>query len=258
MCGIVGYVGREQAAPILLDGLSRLEYRGYDSAGVAVYHQGRIQVAKAKGRLRVLSDLTKGGSAIAGTVGIGHTRWATHGAPSDTNSHPHLSHSGNIAVVHNGIIENYAELKSFLQAKGVPFASETDSEVVAQLVEYFYQGDLLEAVGRALHRIEGAYALGILCCDQPDELIAVRKDSPLILGLGEGGNFLASDVTAILRHTRNVIYMEDGEVAVLTTQGVQCYNSLLQPITKEVSQVDWEVDAAEKGGYEHFMFKEIM
>ena len=258
MCGIVGYVGREQAAPILLDGLSRLEYRGYDSAGVAVYHQGRIQVAKAKGRLRALSDLTKGGSAIAGTVGIGHTRWATHGAPSDTNSHPHLSHSGNIAVVHNGIIENYAELKSFLQAKGVPFASETDSEVVAQLVEYFYQGDLLEAVGRALHRIEGAYALGILCCDQPDELIAVRKDSPLILGLGEGGNFLASDVTAILRHTRNVIYMEDGEVAVLTTQGVQCYNSLLQPITKEVSQVDWEVDAAEKGGYEHFMFKEIM
>ena len=258
MCGIVGYVGREQAAPILLDGLSRLEYRGYDSAGVAVYHQGRIQVAKAKGRLRVLSDLTKGGSAIAGTVGIGHTRWATHGAPSDTNSHPHLSHSGNIAVVHNGIIENYAELKSFLQAKGVPFASETDSEVVAQLVEYFYQGDLLEAVGRALHRIEGAYALGILCCDQPDELIAVRKDSPLILGLGEEGNFLASDVTAILRHTRNVIYMEDGEVAVLTTQGVQCYNSLLQPITKEVSQVDWEVDAAEKGGYEHFMFKEIM
>ena len=258
MCGIVGYVGAEQAAPILLDGLSRLEYRGYDSAGVAIYSQGKVRVAKAKGRLQVLSDMIQGGRAIQGTIGIGHTRWATHGAPSDINSHPHVSHSGNIAVVHNGIIENYAELKSFLQSKGVPFVSETDSEVVAQLVEYFYQGDLLEAVGRVLHRIQGAYALGILCCDQPHELIAVRKDSPLILGLAEGANFLASDVTAILRHTRDVIYMEDGEVAVLTSQGVQCYNSLLQPITKEVSRVEWEVDAAEKGGYEHFMFKEIM
>ena len=258
MCGIVGYVGREQAAPILLDGLSRLEYRGYDSAGVAVYHDGQVRVAKSKGRLQVLSDMIQGGRAIPGIIGIGHTRWATHGAPSDTNSHPHVSHSGKIAVVHNGIIENYAQLKSFLQAKGVPFVSETDSEVVAQLVEYFYEGDLLAAVGRVLHRIEGAYALGILCCDQPDQLIAVRKDSPLILGLGEESNFLASDVTAILRHTRDVIYMEDGEVAVLTAQGIQCYNSLLQPITKEVARVDWEVDAAEKGGYEHFMAKEIM
>ena len=258
MCGIVGYVGREQAAPILLDGLSRLEYRGYDSAGVAVYHDGQVRVAKSKGRLQVLSDMIQGGRAIPGTIGIGHTRWATHGAPSDTNSHPHVSHSGKIAVVHNGIIENYAQLKSFLQAKGVPFVSETDSEVVAQLVEYFYEGDLLAAVGRVLHRIEGAYALGILCCDQPDQLIAVRKDSPLILGLGEESNFLASDVTAILRHTRDVIYMGDGEVAVLTAQGIQCYNSLLQPITKEVARVDWEVDAAEKGGYEHFMAKEIM
>ena len=258
MCGIVGYVGREQAAPILLDGLSRLEYRGYDSAGVAVYHDGQVRVAKSKGRLQVLSDMIQGGRAIPGTIGIGHTRWATHGAPSDTNSHPHVSHSGKIAVVHNGIIENYAQLKSFLKAKGVPFVSETDSEVVAQLVEYFYEGDLLAAVGRVLHRIEGAYALGILCCDQPDQLIAVRKDSPLILGLGEESNFLASDVTAILRHTRDVIYMEDGEVAVLTAQGIQCYNSLLQPITKEVARVDWEVDAAEKGGYEHFMAKEIM
>ena len=258
MCGIVGYVGREQAAPILLDGLSRLEYRGYDSAGVAVYHDGQVRVAKSKGRLQVLSDMIQGGRAIPGTIGIGHTRWATHGAPSDTNSHPHVSHSGKIAVVHNGIIENYAQLKSFLQAKGVPFVSETDSEVVAQLVEYFYEGDLLAAVGRVLHRIEGAYALGILCCDQPDQLIAVRKDSPLILGLGEESNFLASDVTAILRHTRDVIYMEDGEMAVLTAQGIQCYNSLLQPITKEVARVDWEVDAAEKGGYEHFMAKEIM
>ena len=240
------------------DGLSRVDYRGYDSAGVAVFHEGQVRVAKSKGRLQVLSDMIQGGRAIPGTIGIGHTRWATHGAPSDTNSHPHVSHSGKIAVVHNGIIENYAQLKSFLQSKGVPFVSETDSEVVAQLVEYFYEGDLLAAVGRVLHRIEGAYALGILCCDQPDQLIAVRKDSPLILGLGEESNFLASDVTAILRHTRDVIYMEDGEVAVLTAQGIQCYNSLLQPITKEVARVDWEVDAAEKGGYEHFMAKEIM
>ena len=260
MCGIVGYVGREQAAPILLEGLSRLEYRGYDSAGVAVYSEkkGRLSVYKAKGRLHVLSDMIQGGAAVNGTVGIGHTRWATHGAPSDVNSHPQISSSGRIAVVHNGIIENYAELKAFLEAKGVLFASETDTEVVAQLIEYFYQGDLLEAVGRVLHRIQGAYALGILCADCPDQLIAVRKDSPLILGYGDGCSFLASDVTAILRYTREVSYMEDGEVAVLTREGIQCYNHLMQPIEKEISHVDWEIDAAEKGGYEHFMFKEIM
>ena len=260
MCGIVGYVGLEQAAPILLDGLSRLEYRGYDSAGVAVYDSalGALSVHKAKGRLQVLSDQIHGGADLQGTVGIGHTRWATHGAPSDVNSHPQVSRSGKIAVVHNGIIENYAELKSFLMSQGIPFTSETDTEVIAQLIEYFYDGDLLSAVGRVLHRIHGAYALGILCDDCPDELIAVRKDSPLILGYGEGCSFLASDVTAILRHTRKVSYMEDGELAVLTRDGIQCYNHLLQPITKEIVQVDWEMDAAEKGGYEHFMFKEIM
>ena len=258
MCGIVGFVGSEQAAPILLDGLARLEYRGYDSAGVAVFDGEKLEVAKAKGRLRVLSDLTQGGEAIHGTLGIGHTRWATHGAPSDVNSHPQVSRSGRIAVVHNGIIENYAQLKRFLIDQGVPFASETDTEVVAQLIEYFYEGDILKAVGRVLHRIEGAYALGIICADEPERLIAVRKDSPLILGLGEGFNFLASDVTAIIKHTREVIYMEDGELAVLTRNGVACYNHLLQPVEKEVSHVDWEIDAAEKGGYEHFMFKEIM
>ncbi len=260
MCGIVGYVGREQAAPILLEGLSRLEYRGYDSAGVAVYSEKeeQLSVYKAKGRLQVLSDLLQGGVSVDGTVGIGHTRWATHGAPSDVNSHPQVSRSGRIAVVHNGIIENYAELKAFLMEKGVPFVSETDTEVVAQLIEYFYQGDLLEAVARVLHRIEGAYALGILCADLPDQLIAVRKDSPLILGYGDGCSFLASDVTAILKHTREVGYMEDGELAVLTRDGIQCYNHLMQPIEKEISHVDWEIDAAEKGGYEHFMFKEIM
>ena len=258
MCGIVGYVGAQQAAPILLDGLTRLEYRGYDSAGVAIYDGAELKVAKAKGRLQVLSDLIQGGAAIPGTVGIGHTRWATHGAPSDVNSHPQVSRSGKIAVVHNGIIENYAALKQFLVDQGVPFASETDTEVVAQLIEYFYHGDLLQAVGRVLHRIQGAYALGILCADCPDQLIAVRRDSPLILGIGAGENFLASDVTALIRHTREVIYMEDGELAVLTREGIQCYNHFLQPVDKEISRVDWEIDAAEKGGYEHFMFKEIM
>ena len=263
MCGIVGYVGNEQAAPILLEGLSKLEYRGYDSAGVAVYSQkaGKLSVHKAKGRLKVLSDMLQGGAAVDGCVGVGHTRWATHGAPSDVNSHPQVSRSGKIAVVHNGIIENYAELKAFLQEQGVPFTSETDTEVVAQLVEYFCEHDgvdILEAVGRCLRRIEGAYALGIICSDAPDQLIAVRKDSPLILGYGQGCSFLASDVTAIIRHTREVGYMDDGEVAVLTRDGIQCYNHLMQPIEKEISHVDWEIDAAEKGGYEHFMFKEIM
>ena len=260
MCGIVGYIGQEQAAPILLDGLKRLEYRGYDSAGVAVYDQeiGRLSVRKAKGRLHVLAEQIHDGADLRGTVGVGHTRWATHGAPSDVNSHPQTSRSGKIAVVHNGIIENYAELKSFLISKGVPFTSETDTEVVAQLIEYFYDGDLLSAVGRVLHRIQGAYALGILCADCPDQLIAVHKDSPLILGYGEGCSFLASDVTAILRRTRQVSYMEDGEIAVLTRAGIRCYDHLMQPVDKEIVQVDWDVDAAEKGGYEHFMFKEIM
>ena len=260
MCGIVGYIGRDQAAPILLEGLSRLEYRGYDSAGVAVFdgQTGSLAVHKAKGRLQVLSDQLHGGTDLDSTVGVGHTRWATHGAPSDVNSHPQVSRSGKIAVVHNGIIENYAELKAFLMNQGVSFTSETDTEVVAQLIEYFYDGDLLQAVGRVLHRIQGAYALGILCADCPDQIIAVRKDSPLILGYGEGCNFIASDVTAILRHTRRVGYMEDGELAVLTREGVQCYNHLMQPIEKEIVTVDWEIDAAEKGGYEHFMFKEIM
>lgn len=258
MCGIVGYVGGEEAAPILLDGLARLEYRGYDSAGVAVFDGENLRVAKTKGRLRALSDMIQGGAAMRGTIGVGHTRWATHGAPSDVNSHPQVSRSGRIAVVHNGIIENYAELKTFLLAQGVPFTSETDTEVVAQLIEYFYEGDILRAVGRVLHRIEGAYALGIICADEPERLIAVRKDSPLILGLGSGFNFLASDVTAIVKHTRDVIYMEDGEIAELTRDGVTCYNHLLQPVSKETAHVDWEIDAAEKGGYEHFMLKEIM
>lgn len=259
MCGIVGFIGKEPAAPILLEGLSRLEYRGYDSAGLAVYDPEKgLQVVKAKGRLQVLWDLTQNGALVPGVMGLGHTRWATHGAPNDINSHPQVSQSGRVAVVHNGIIENYAKLKAFLESKGVTFVSETDTEVVAQLLDYYYQGDLLDAVGKVLHRIEGAYALGIVCADEPDKLVAVRKDSPLILGHGEGFSLLASDVTAVIQYTREVCYLDDGEVAVLTPEGAQVYNSLLQPVEKERSHVDWEISAAEKGGYEHFMFKEIM
>lgn len=259
MCGIVGFIGKEPAAPILLEGLSRLEYRGYDSAGLAVYDPEKgLQVVKAKGRLQVLRDLTQNGALVPGVMGLGHTRWATHGAPNDINSHPQVSQSGRVAVVHNGIIENYAKLKAFLESKGVTFVSETDTEVVAQLLDYYYQGNLLDAVGKVLHRIEGAYALGIVCADEPDKLVAVRKDSPLILGYGEGFSLLASDVTAVIQYTREVCYLDDGEVAVLTPEGAQVYNSLLQPVEKERSHVDWEISAAEKGGYEHFMFKEIM
>lgn len=259
MCGIVGFIGKEQAAPILLDGLSRLEYRGYDSAGLAVYDTEKgLQVVKAKGRLQVLRDLTREGQDVPGLMGVGHTRWATHGAPNDVNSHPQVSQSGRMAVVHNGIIENYAKLKKFLESKGVQFVSETDTEVVAQLLDYYYKGDLLDAVSKVLHRIQGAYALGIVCADEPDKLVAVRKDSPLILGLGQGFTMLASDVTALIRYTREVCYLDDGEMAVLTPDGVKVYNSLVQPVEKETSHVDWEISAAEKGGYEHFMFKEIM
>ena len=262
MCGIVGFIGREEAAPILLDGLARLEYRGYDSAGIAVYGAKEgLQVVKAKGRLRVLDDIVAGGKTIHGHMGLGHTRWATHGEPSDVNSHPHVSEDGRIAVVHNGIIENYVEIKEFLQAQGVHFASETDTEVVAQLLEYYYkdgQDDLLGAVVKVLHRIQGAYAFGIICADRPDELIAARKDSPLILGYGKGFHFLASDVTAVIKYTREVSYLDDGDIAVLTADGIQVYDALLQPVEKERCHVDWEISAAEQGGYEHFMAKEIM
>ena len=261
MCGIIGFVGREQAAPVLLDGLARMEYRGYDSAGIAVRSEARgLQVRKTKGRLQALSDLVHGGADVEGTLGIGHTRWATHGEPSDVNAHPHVSESGNIALVHNGIIENYLEIKEFLLCHGVTFTSETDSEVVAQLLEFHYNEchNMLEAVGRVLRRIEGSYALGIICSDYPNALIAARKDSPLILGYGEMGNFIASDVTAIIKYTRDVVYMEDREIAVVTAEGVDVFTSDMTPVVKEHHQVDWDVTAAEKGGYPHFMFKEIM
>ena len=261
MCGIIGYVGREKAAPILLDGLARMEYRGYDSAGVAVRSEEHgLQVKKSTGRLQVLSDMIHGGADLEGCLGIGHTRWATHGEPNDINAHPHVSENGAIALVHNGIIENYLEIKEHLQKLGVVFTSDTDSEVVAQLLEYHYNEchSMLEAVGRCLRRIEGSYALGIICADYPNALIAARKDSPLILGFGEEGNYLASDVTAIIKHTRDVAYMDDGEIAVLTADSIDVFDDELVPVEKEHHQVDWDVSAAEKGGYPHFMFKEIM
>ncbi|XOQ48946.1 MAG: glutamine--fructose-6-phosphate transaminase (isomerizing) [Eubacteriales bacterium] len=258
MCGIVGYIGEDQAAPFLLNGLEKLEYRGYDSAGVAVYNGTSLQVAKAKGRLKVLSEMINGGKDVPGTVGIGHTRWATHGKPSDINSHPQVSDSGKFAVVHNGIIENYLALKDLLMKKGKVFVSETDTEVVAQLLEYYYKGDILEAVIKVIHKVEGSYALGIICADDPDQVIAVRKDSPLIVGLGKGENFIASDIPAILNKTRDIYRLNDNEIAVLKRDSVLVYNTDKEIVAKEPVHIEWDVSAAEKGGYQHFMAKEIM
>ena len=259
MCGIVGYVGAQQAAPILLDGLRRLEYRGYDSAGMAVCGPEGLRVCKTKGRLQALAELTEEGRAVPGTLGVGHTRWATHGEPNDINAHPQVSENGLFAVVHNGIIENYALLREQLTKKGYTFRSQTDTEVVAQLLAYYYAAshDLFEAVNSMLSAVEGAYALGIVCADAPDRLIAARKDAPLLLGCGDGENFLASDVTALLRHTRDIVYMDDGELAVITAGGIRVYDERRRPIEKEHRHIDWDVDAAEKGGYDHFMLKEI-
>ena len=259
MCGIVGYVGAQQAAPILLDGLRRLEYRGYDSAGMAVCGPEGLRVCKTKGRLQALAELTEEGRAVPGTLGVGHTRWATHGEPNDINAHPQVSENGLFAVVHNGIIENYALLRAQLTKKGYTFRSQTDTEVVAQLLAYYYAAshDLFEAVNSMLSAVEGAYALGIVCADAPDRLIAARKDAPLLLGCGDGENFLASDVTALLRHTRDIVYMDDGELAVITAGGIRVYDERRRPIEKEHQHIDWDVDAAEKGGYDHFMLKEI-
>ncbi len=259
MCGIVGYVGTQEAAPILLDGLRRLEYRGYDSAGMAVCGPEGLQVCKTRGRLQALADLTEEGRTLTGTLGVGHTRWATHGEPNDINAHPQVSQSGLFAVVHNGIIENYALLRAQLTAKGYTFRSETDTEVVAQLLDYYYAAsrDVFEAVNSMLSAVEGAYALGIVCADAPDRLIAARKDAPLLLGYGDGENFIASDVTALLRHTRDIVYMDDGELAIVTCGGIRIYDERRRPIEKEHHHIDWDVDAAEKGGYDHFMLKEI-
>ncbi|MCM1046518.1 MAG: glutamine--fructose-6-phosphate transaminase (isomerizing) [Candidatus Gastranaerophilales bacterium] len=257
MCGIVGYIGTKQAAPVVLDGLSKLEYRGYDSAGIAVYDGEKIQTQKAIGRLKVLENLTHGGETMKGVAGIGHTRWATHGVPSETNAHPHINRTSTIAVVHNGIIENYIPLKKKLQDKGYQFVSETDTEVLAHLLDYYYKGNPLEAITKVLHRVEGSYALGIMFADFPNELYATRKDCPLIVGQNADGCFIASDVPAILKYTRTVYYMENQEVVKLHPDALQFYSVDEEELTKESVTIDWDANAAEKAGYEHFMLKEM-
>lgn len=258
MCGIVGYAGRRKAAPLLLDGLKKLEYRGYDSSGIAVENaKGEIQAVKAKGRLIKLIELTSGGENLDGTVGIGHTRWATHGEPNDVNSHPHLSEDGRFAVVHNGIIENYLELKSFLTDKGFKFVSQTDTEVIAHLLEYYFDGDVLDCIRKVLNKLSGSYALGILFNETPDVFYAIRKDSPLVVGLGEDENFIASDMPALLKYTRNFILLSDDEIACISGTKVVIYNKNMEVEEKKPFFVGWDPETAEKGGYPHFMLKEI-
>ena len=258
MCGIVGYVGCKNASQILINALKKLEYRGYDSAGIAIIEDDDIIVRKCKGALKFLEEKIAD-EVIKGTVGIGHTRWATHGEPSDSNSHPHASMDGSISIVHNGIIENYAELKAKLQAQGVVFKSQTDTEVVVHLIDKAYKQhkDIFKAVLEVLHIVEGSYALGVICKDYPDRVICCRKESPLVIGLGKGENFIASDVPALLEHTRDVYYLGEKELAVLYTDHVDLFNFEGEKIIKEPSHVEWDMDAAEKGGYEHFMIKEI-
>lgn len=257
MCGIVGYIGNEQAAPILLDGLAKLEYRGYDSAGIAVYDGTKVETLKSKGRLKVLSELSHDGATLPGTVGIGHTRWATHGSPSDVNAHPHFNKEESIVVVHNGIIENYLKLKKKLEKKGYEFISETDTEVIAHLLDYYYKGNPLEAITKIMHRMEGSYALGIIFKDHPEELYAVRKDSPLIVGHTENGNIIASDVPAVLKYTRDVYFIENEEIVRMTDSTMEFFTVDEEPIEKESTTIDWDINATEKGGFEHFMLKEM-
>jgi len=256
MCGIVGYIGEKTAAPILINALKKLEYRGYDSAGIAVFNRDELRVVKCKGRLAALEEKL-GNEVLEGNIGIGHTRWATHGEPNDINSHPHISNSGKIAVVHNGIIENYMKLKKFLEAKGYVFASDTDTEVIAHLVEYHYKGDLVKAVTECINELEGSYALGVICKDCSHEFVAARKDSPLIIGIGQGENFIASDIPAILEHTRDIYILEDKEIAAISRDSVRIYNNYGAEVRKEVMHVNWDVASAEKSGFKHFMLKEI-
>ena len=258
MCGIVGYTGGQNAAPVLLDGLTNLEYRGYDSCGIAVIQDNRIAISKVTGRIANLREKTENGTLTPGFTGIGHTRWATHGAPTDVNAHPHASNDGRFAVVHNGIIENYMELRQELTMKGYRFESETDTEVIVHLIEMYYSGDFRRAVMKASARLSGSYALGIVCTDAPDTILVVREASPLILGVGIGENFFASDVTALVAHTRNAIYLDDGELAELTPDSIRVYDCSGHPVTKKISRITWDIQAAEKGGYDHFMLKEIM
>ena len=258
MCGIVGYTGSQKAAPILLEGLKKLEYRGYDSAGIAVLNNKVIEVNKVTGRIANLCERTADGKNCPGTVGIGHTRWATHGAPTDTNAHPHMSNDGKFAVVHNGIIENYIALREELIQKGYRFESQTDTEVVVHLIEMYYNGDLKKAVIKTSARLQGSYALGVVCTDEPEKVYVAREASPLILGVGVGENYFASDVTALVSYTRNAIYMDDGEFAEITPDSITVFNPTGQPVEKKISRITWDVGSAEKGGYEHFMLKEII
>jgi len=258
MCGIVGFTGTEQAAPVLLDGLKKLEYRGYDSAGIAVIGDGGICVRKTSGKISNLEALINNGRECPGTVGIGHTRWATHGAPTDINAHPHLSRNGKFAVVHNGIIENYQELREELISHGYSFISETDTEVIVQLLEMYDTGDTRTTIMRAASRLRGSYALGVLCAEEKGTIYAMREASPLILGVGSGENYFASDVTALVAHTRNIIHMEDGELARITPESMEIFDAAGNRIRKGIERITWDVQAAEKGGYEHFMLKEIM
>ena len=257
MCGIVGYIGKAQAAPILLDGLEKLEYRGYDSAGISVFDGRSIETVKTKGKIKELRTVTDQGSSLSGTVGIGHTRWATHGEPSKVNSHPHGNADNSIAVVHNGIIENYMKLKERLLQKGYEFQSETDTEVVALMLDDYFDGDWLQSVVKVIRKLEGSYALGILNKSYPDEIIAVKKDSPLIIGLSKDGFYLASDIPAILKYTRKMVILNDNEIARITREGITVYTKELEVIEKEMTEITWDISAAEKGGYEHFMMKEI-
>ena len=258
MCGIVGYTGSQAAAPILLDGLKKLEYRGYDSAGIAVLNDNLIAVSKVTGRIANLCERTADGKNCPGTVGIGHTRWATHGAPTDTNAHPHMSNDGKFAVVHNGIIENYIALREELIQSGYHFESQTDTEVIVHLIEMYYTGDLKKAVIKTSARLQGSYALGVVCTDEPEKVYVAREASPLILGVGVGENYFASDVTALVSYTRNAIYMDDGEFAEITPDSITVFNPAGQPTHKKISRITWDIQSAEKGGYEHFMLKEII
>ncbi len=257
MCGIVGFTGMDNAAPNILEGLEKLEYRGYDSAGIAVLNDGIINITKVTGRIAALREKTENGELMPGTTAIGHTRWATHGAPTDTNAHPHLSNDGRFAVVHNGIIENYMELKSKLIESGYIFESETDTEVVVHLLEKYYKGDMHSCIRKIASKLKGSYALGILCTENPNKIFATKQSSPLILGIGAGENYFASDVTALINYTQNVIYLEDGEFAEITPDEIKIFDCAGYEIKKPVSRVNWDIQAAEKGGYEHFMLKEI-
>lgn len=258
MCGIVGYTGSLEAAPILLEGLKKLEYRGYDSAGIAIIGEKKLSVSKVTGRIANLCERTDNGASCPGTAGIGHTRWATHGAPTDSNAHPHMSNDGKFAVVHNGIIENYMELRKELREKGYRFDSETDTEVIVHLIEMYYTGDLKKAVFKTSARLQGSYAMGVICVDEPEKIYVAREASPLILGVGAEENYFASDVTALVAYTRNIIYLDDGEFAEITPETIRVFNPAGQLIEKKMSRISWDIQSAQKGGYEHFMLKEIM